>query len=172
LLFTAVLFVGAWAVASLAIAQGPDLKSSLDFIHSFVEQNGFYQISGPHGRFTSERDRIVFKGCKVTVHVVSVVANEPSYKKESVNFDILFSLKDMDPEVAASPKDLNGNSLPDNREWVILRAANDSDSILVQSGSTSSSISALPLQGGANHEETQKLADAFHSAISLCSQGK
>jgi len=166
--FVGLFFLGVGIVGGSAMAHGQDLKASQDFIHGFFEQNGFYQTSGPNGQFQSERDRIAFKGCKVTVHAVTVQTLEPP-KRESFTFDILFNLKDLDPEVTASPKDLNGNSLPDTREWVMLKTADGNESILMQlGGSTMSSVNVLPLQGGANHEETQKLADAFRRAITAC----
>jgi hypothetical protein len=173
LIFAGLLSLGAWAAGSSAIVQQPELKSSEKFIHSFVEQNGFYQTSGPNGEFLSERDHIAFEGCKVIVHVLTVGADEPPYKKESVNFDVLFNLKDMDPKVAASPKDLNGNTLPNDREWVMLRTADGSESILMRRAKALvSSTSVLPLQGGVNHRESQKLADAFSRAITICRQSK
>jgi hypothetical protein len=171
LAFAGLLILGACAMSFSAIAQQDGLKSCEDFIHRFVEKNGFYQSSAPNGEFLSERDHIAFDGCKVTLHVLTVGADEPPYKRESVNFDTLFNLKNMDPEVAASPKDLNGNTLPDSREWVILRTADRNESILMRrGGALVSSSSVLPLQGGANHQETQKLADAFSHAIAICRQ--
>jgi len=182
-IFAALLSAGFCVITALASAQsstpqasGPSstpqayLVKMENYIHGFVEKSGFYQTSGPNGEFYSERDHIVFDGCKATTHVLTVGADEPPYKRESVNFDVVFNLEEMDPNVVASPQDLNGNKLPDNREWVILRTADGSESITLWRGKTiASTISVYPLPGGANHEESQKLADAFSMAISICS---
>lgn len=171
LMFAGLLSVWAWVMSGSASAQQPGLKSAEGYIHAFVEQNGFYKTSGPNGEFYSERDHIVFDGCNVTVHVLTVGADEPPYKRESINLDVLFNLKDMNPKVVASPKDLNGKMLPNNREWVILRTADGYRSIAIRRGtSIASPISVFPIQGGVNHAETQKLADAFSHAIAICSQ--
>jgi hypothetical protein len=148
-----------------------DLKKTEAYIHDSVEQFSFYQTSGPNGEFLSERDHIVFDGCNATLHVFAVSADDPVYKKESINLDIDFNLKDLDPKVVANPQDLNGNKLPDNREWVILRAADGSESMMIwRDKKIASAISAYPLPAGANHAENQKLADAFSGAITICSR--
>jgi hypothetical protein len=146
-----------------------DLKTTTTWIHDFVERNGFYQTSGPNGEFLSERDHIVFDGCSVTIHVESVGTDEPPYKKESYDVDVVFNLRDIDPKVVARPTDLNGNTLPNDREWVLLRIADASRSIALRRGTTVvSTISVFPLQGGANNADSQKLADAFGHAITIC----
>jgi len=170
LLFAGLLSMGACVMTGSAFAQS-GLKSIESYIHAFVERNGFYQKSGPNGEFYSEWDHIVFDGCNVTIHVLTVGADKPPYTRESVNLDVLFNLKDMNPKVVASPKDLNDNTLPNNREWVILRTADGYRSIVIRRGtSIASPISVFPMQGGANHAESQKLADAFSHAIAICSQ--
>lgn len=179
LIFAGSLSMGFSVMTVLALAQSPapqlELAKIGDYIHGFVEQHGFYQTITPHGAYLSERDHIVFNGCKVTMHVFAVSADDPVYKKESIDFDVVFNLKDLDPSVVASPQDLNNNKLPDNREWVILRttdrgeATDRNESMMIWRGNIpASSISAYPLQGGANHEENQKLADAFSRAITIC----
>jgi hypothetical protein len=176
LLFAAPLSLGICILAILALTQRCNAQSDLGeleaYIHDAVEQHGFYQTITPHGAYLSERDHIVFDGCKVTMHVFAVSADDPVYKKESINLDIVFNLKDLDPNVVASPQDLNSNKLPDNREWVILRTADRSESIPVwRDKSIATTISAYPLPGSANHAENQKLADAFSRAIALCKAG-
>jgi hypothetical protein len=177
LIFAGSLAVGLCFITPSAIAQSrapqSDLEKSEAIIHDAIEQSGFYQTSGPNGEFLSERNHIVFDGCKATIHVLTVGADEPPYKRESYNFDIVFNLKEMDPKVVASPQDLNGNKLPDKREWVILRTADRGESMMIWNGKTLASVSsAYPVPGGVNHEENQKLADAFSHVITICSQKK
>ena len=176
IIFSGALSAAFCILAVVASAQSGAPQSELEnteaYIHGFVEQHGFYQTITPHGAYISERDHVVFDGCKATMHVFAVSADDPVYKKESISFDVVFNLKDLDPKVVASPADLNGNKLPDNREWVILRTADRSESMMIwRDKSIASAISAYPLQGGANHEESQKLADAFSRAIALCKVG-
>ncbi len=163
-------------IAVLATAQSSATQSDMGkteaYIHAAVEQFGYYQTNGPNGEYLSERDHIVFDGCNATLHVFAVSADDPVYKKESINLDIIFNLKDLDPKVVAAPEDLNANKLPDNREWVILRTADRSESIMIwRDKKIASAISAYPLPGSANHAENQKLADAFSRAITLCKAG-
>ena len=177
LILAASLSAGFCVITALASAPSSTPQAWLvkmeNYIHGFVEKSGFYQTSGPNGEFLSERNHIVFDGCHATLHVLTVGADEPPYKRESYNFDIVFNLKEMDPKVVASPQDLNGNKLPDNREWVILRTADGSESITIwREKSIVNYISVYPLQGGANHEESQKLAGAFSMAISICSHSR
>jgi hypothetical protein len=167
--------IGFCIIAVLATAQSSATQSDLGkteaYIHAAVEQSGFYQTSGPHGEYLSERDHIVFGGCQVTLHVFAVSLDDPIYKKESINLDIIFNLKDLDPKVVAAPEDLNDNKLPDNREWVILRTADRNESIMIlRDKKIVSAISAYPLPGSANHAENQKLADAFARAVTICRQ--
>jgi hypothetical protein len=182
LIFASSLSLGLCFITALAIAQSrapqSDLEKNQAIIHDAIEQSGFYQTSGPNGEFLSERNHIVFDGCKATIHVLTVGADQPPYKRESYNFDFVFNLKEMDPKVVASPQDLNGNKLPDNREWVILRTADRgettdrNESMSIWNGKTQVSVSsAYPVPSGANHEENQKLADAFTRAIALCKAG-
>jgi len=175
LLFAAPLSLGLCILAILALTQCCAAQSDLGeleaYIHGAVEQSGYYQTIGPHGEYLSERDHIVFDGCNATLHVFAVSADDPVYKKESINLDIVFNLKDLDPNVVASLQDLNSNKLPDNREWVILRTVDLSESIKIwREKSIAAAISAYPLPGSANHAENQKLADAFSRAIALCKQ--
>jgi len=120
ILFAAPLSLGICILAILALTQRCNAQSDLGmleaYIHNAVEQSGYYQTSGPHGEYLSERDHIVFDGCNATLHVLGVSADDPVYKKESISLDIVFSLKDLDPNVVISPQDLNSNKLPDNRE--------------------------------------------------------
>jgi hypothetical protein len=183
-IFAAPLSLGICVLALLALAlltmvprcaAQSDLEKTEAYIHNAVEQFSFYQTSTPHGAYLSERDHIVFNGCKVTMHVFAVSADDPVYKKESIDFDVVFNLKDLDPNVVASPQDLNHNKLPDNREWVILRTTDRgettdrNESMMIWRGNIpASTISAYPLPAGANHAENQKLADAFSRVITLC----
>jgi hypothetical protein len=146
-----------------------ELRKAESFIHDFVEWNGlYYRAAAPNGGFYAERDHVVFGDCDATIHV-SVTSETPGYTKESINMDVLFNLKDLDPKVAVSPKDLNGDTLPDNREWVILRTADGYRSMAIRRRtSIASPVAVFPLQGGATHEDTQKLADAFSKAITIC----
>jgi hypothetical protein len=176
IIFSGVLSAAICCIAVLATAQSRAAQSDLGeieaYIHSFVENHGFYKTSGLNGEFLSERDHIVFDGCNATLHILTVGADEPPYKRENVNLRVIFNLNQLDPKVVATPEDLNGNKLPDNREWVIFRTADRSESMMIWRGrSIASAISAYPLQGGANHDESQKLADAFSRAIALCKAG-
>jgi hypothetical protein len=182
LIFAGSLAVGLCFITPLAIAQTrapqSDLEKSEAIIHDAIEQSGFYQTSGPNGEFYSERDHIVFHGCKATIHVLAVGGDRPP-KRESISVDVVFNLKEMDPKVVASPQDLNGNKLPDNREWVILRTVDRgetedrNESMMIWRGKTiASTTSAMTLPAGTNHEENQKLADAFSHVITICSQKK
>lgn len=156
----------------MARAQQPRLKSDEDSIQAFVAKNGFYEQSGPNGEFVSERDGAVFDGCRMTVHVVAVGADEPPYKRETLKFDVLIDLKKMDPKAAARPTDLNGNTLPGGREWVILKTADGQEWItLMRDGKLMSAISVWPMQGGANHAENQRVAEALGRLITACHQG-
>jgi hypothetical protein len=163
------------AFCILAAAQSPaqqsDLSKTEAYIHAAVEQSGYYQTSGPNGEYLSERDHIVFDGCQVTLHVFAVSADDPVYKKESINLDIVFNLSQLDPKVVPTLEDANHNKLPDNREWVILRTADRSESIIIwRDKKKASAISAYPLPGSANHADSQKLAEAFSRAITICGQ--
>jgi hypothetical protein len=150
-----------------------DLKKSEDYIYRSLEEYGSYQTSGPNGEFFSERLHIIFDGCNASIHVLSVGADEPPYRRESINLDVVFNLKALDPIIAVSPHDLNDNKLPDNREWIILRTADRSESIIIWCGNIpASAISAYPLPGSASHADNLKLAEAFSRAITICSQMK
>src|ERR1035437_4438440 len=183
LILAASLSAGFCVITALASAPSSTPQAWLvkmeNYIHGFVEQSGFYQTSGPNGEFLSERNHIVFDGCKATIHVLTVGADQPPYKRESYNFDIVFNLKEMDPKVVASPQDLNGNKLPDNREWVILRTVDRgettdrNESMSMWNGKTQGSDScANTMPASANPKKNQKLADAFSRVITICSQKK
>jgi hypothetical protein len=168
LLATAICILAGQVMAQCCAAQS-DLEKLEISIRRAVMQSGFYQTSGPNGEFFSERDHIAFNGCHVTLHVLTVGADEPPYERKSVNLRIVFNLRELSPGVVITREDSNGNKLPDNREWVILRTADGSESIRIWRGkSIASAISTYPLQGGANDEESQKMADAFSRAIAIC----
>jgi hypothetical protein len=79
----------------------------------------------------------------------------------------------MDPKALARPMDLNGNPLPGGREWVILKTVDGQEWIAMERGGemvSASSAWQIPL--GANHEENQKVADAFGRITTACRQGK
>jgi len=176
LIFTGLLSAAICILAEQAMAQccaaQSDLEKLESYIHRAVEKSGFYQTSGPNGEFFSERDHITCHGCHATLHVLTVGADEPPYKRESVSLRIVFNLRELSPEVVVAPEDANSNKLPDNREWVILRTADRRESIMIWRGEKiASAISAYPLQGGASHEESLKLADAFSHSIAICKAG-
>lgn len=172
------LFAGllsAWACVQAGSGQAPQTaqKSDEEAIQAAVEKYGFYETSQPSGEYYSERDHIVFEGCRATVHVVVVGADEPPYKRETTKFDVVIDLKKMDPKAVATPKDLNGNTLPGGREWIILKTVDGQEWIAMErEGKLMSASSVWQLPFSANHEENQKLADAFGRVITGCAKGK
>ena len=168
-LFSAAICILTLLAAMPCYAAQPDLKKSEDSIYRFVEEFGSYQTSGPNGEFFSERLHIIFDSCNVSIHVISAGSDKPPYTRESISLDVVFNLKALDPIIAISPRDPNGKKLPDNREWIILRTADRSESISIWRDKTrASTISAYPLPGSASHSTNQKLASAFSRAISIC----
>jgi hypothetical protein len=146
------------------------MKSDQDLIQAFVERNGFYEKpAGPHGEYYSQRDHASFDGCRMTVHALFTSTDEPPYKRETMQMDIVIDLKKMDPKAMASLKDLNGNELPVGRDWIILKTADGQEWIEMKQGDNlMSSNSVWLIQGGTNHEENQKIADAFGRLITGC----
>jgi len=162
------LILSAFFCAS-AMAQQPDLKTDQAFIQTAVEKHGYYEESSPHGEYLSQKDRVAFSGCSMTVHVVTVGADEPPYKRETFKFDILIDLKKLDPKPLVRLTDLNGNSLPVNREWIILKTADGQEWIqMMRAGALMSTSSAWLIQGGTDHAENQQIADAFTRIITAC----
>ena len=167
--------LSSWAFvqAGSGQAQQTGLKGDEEAIRAFVEQYGAYETSGPNGEYTSEKEHVVFEGCRLTVHGEAVGADEPPYKRETIKFDVVIDLKKMDAKALAAPKDLNGNTLPDGREWIILKTADGQEWIVMKRGETMvSASSAWQIPGGANHEENQKVADAFGRVVAGCGHGK
>lgn len=160
-------------VCFAAMAQQPERKTDQKFIRFVVDKNGFYERSGPNGEYTSQRDRVVFDGCRMTFHVVAVGADAPSYKRETLNYDMVMDLKKMDPNAVARPTDFNGDKLPGGREWIMLKTADGQEWIEIMRGDNlASASSAWRVQGGANHVENQKLADALSRVITACRPAK
>jgi hypothetical protein len=172
-LFAVLLSLWAFVQAGSGQTQQTGLKSDEETIRAFVEKYGFYETSGPNGEYNSERERAVFEGCRLTAHVEAVGADEPPYKRETIKFDVVIDLKKMDPKTVAAPKDLNGNMLPDGREWIILKTVDGQEWIAMErEGKLMSASSAWLFPGGTNHEENQKVADAFGRVVAACGQGK
>jgi hypothetical protein len=157
LILTALLFVGVCLATT-------DLRTNTDWIHKVVEEHGFFQFNNPDGSlFYAERAHIIFDGCETTVKVTV------THEKETVDMDVLFNLKDLDPNVVVSPRNLEGNALPNGREWVLLKTADGYRSIAIRRGtSIASPIAVFPLMGGNTREQTRALATVFHNAITAC----
>jgi hypothetical protein len=166
---TAFLFAGLLSV--WAMAQQPGMTRDRVYIQASIAKNGFYEKSEPNGEYYSERQHITFAGCSMTVHMHAVSAEEPPYKRESYDADFVFDLNMIDPKIVVSPEDLNHNTLPGGREWVILRTFDLDDRIkIMHDGTLVSVTSGFPLQGESNHEANQKLADALSRVITACHQ--
>jgi len=102
-----------------------------------------------------------------------VGADEPPYKRETYIYDVVILLKKMDPKAEARPKDLNGETLPGGREWIILKTVDGQEWMAMEhEGKMVSASSVWLLTGGVNHEENQKAADAFGRIVTQCGQGK
>jgi len=183
-----VLLLSLMSVLALTAFKVTNLKEITNWIQSFVERNGSYTLIEPKDVSRSERDRIEFDGCEATVHV-SIVREYPEpvsdkdvliddahervsvhlKHRDLVNMDILFNLKDIDPDVAVTILSLSGDALPDYRDWIILKTADGYRSIAIRRGTAiASPISVFSLPGGTTREDTQKLADKFHQAITIC----
>jgi hypothetical protein len=172
-LFAGLLSAFAFVQAGSGQVQQTGLKSDEEAIRAFVEKYGFFETSGPNGEYNSEREHVVFEGCRLTAHVEAVGADEPPYKRETIKFDVVIDLKKMDPKAVTTPKDMNGNTLPGGREWIILKTADGQEWIVMErEGKLMSASSAWLFPGGANHEENQKVADAFGRIVTACGQAK
>ena len=102
-LFAGLLSSWAFVQAGSGQEQQTGLKSDEEAIRAFVEQYGAYETSGPNGEYTSEKEHVVFEGCRLTVHVEAVGADGPPYKRETIKFDVVIDLKKMDAKALAAP---------------------------------------------------------------------
>ena len=158
----------AWAWTQAGPSQ-TKIKGDQETIRAAVEKHGFYERGSPNREYLRERDHVEFSGCTMIVHVLTVGADEPPYKRETLRFDAWIDLKKMDPIAIASLKDLNGNTLPDNKEWLILKTADGQEWIqMKRGGKMVNASSAWLLPGSANHEENQRVVAAFEGVVAAC----
>ena len=169
-----------WGLAALAVGalagwscspgvpaqtQQPELKSTEAWIVAFVERNALYQTSAPHRSTTANGITLnstdAGRRCtwKPQERTKLRIKSRRSWQQQA----------ELAPHAEARRAGLNGRTMPGEREWVLLRTASGAETIeLRRGGRPMSMISVFPMQGGAPHAQTEKLAETFRRAIAAC----